>query len=62
MRSRVMERFVDFAAVAPEARDAFRFATAGKLREVLAEVGATAPSECLLQFKIQAPISVEDLL
>jgi hypothetical protein len=32
----------------------------GKLRDVLAEAGAMAPSERLLQFTVQAPISVED--
>jgi hypothetical protein len=40
--------------------DAFRFAGLGKLRKVLDEAGATALSERLLQFTIQAPISVED--
>lgn len=59
--SRVMERFVDSPPLAPDAPDAFRFATPGKLGDVLREAGATAPSERLLQFKIQAPISVEDL-
>ncbi len=58
--SRVMERFVDSAPLAPDAPDAFRFATPGKLRHVLIEAGAMAPSERLLQFTIQAPISVED--
>jgi ubiquinone/menaquinone biosynthesis C-methylase UbiE len=59
--SRVMERFVDAPSPAPDAPDAFRFATPGKLRNVLTEAGAMAASERLLQFAIQAPISVEDL-
>jgi len=59
--SRVMERFVDSPPLAPNAPDAFRFATPGKLRDVLTEAGAMAPSERLLQFTIQAPISVEEL-
>ena len=59
--SRVMERFVDSPPLAPDAPDAFRFATPGKLRDVLTEAGAMAPSERLLQFTIRAPISVEDL-
>src|SRR5580658_1813660 len=59
--SRVMERFVDSPPVAPDAPDAFRFASPGKLRDVLTEAGAVAPSERLLRFTIQAPISVEDL-
>jgi ubiquinone/menaquinone biosynthesis C-methylase UbiE len=55
--SRVIERYVDSPPLAP---DAFRFASPGKLRDVLAEAGAMAPAERLLQFAIQAPISVED--
>jgi SAM-dependent methyltransferase len=58
--SRVMERYAASPPPAPDAPDAFRFASPGKLRDVLAEAGAIAPSERLLQFAIQAPISVED--
>ncbi len=58
--SRVIERYVDSPPLAPDAPDAFRFASPGKLRDVLAEAGAMAPAERLLQFAIQAPISVED--
>ncbi len=58
--SRVIERYVDSPPPAPDAPDAFRFARPGKLAEVLAEAGAMAPSERLLQFTIQAPLSVED--
>ena len=58
--SRVIERYVDSPPPAPDDPDAFRFASPGKLRDVLGEVGAMAPSERLLQFTIQAPISVED--
>src|SRR5712691_4050889 len=57
---RVIERYVDSPLPAPEAPDPFRFASPGKLRDVLAEAGATAPSERLLRFTIQAPISAED--
>ena len=57
---RVIERYVDSPPPAPDAPDAFRFANPGKLRDVLAEAGATTPSERLLQFRVQAPISVED--
>jgi hypothetical protein len=32
----------------------------GKVRNILGEAGAVAPSERLLQFTIQAPVSVED--
>jgi ubiquinone/menaquinone biosynthesis C-methylase UbiE len=58
--SRVIERYVDSPPLAPDALDAFRFARPGKLKEVLAEAGAMDLSERLLQFRIQAPISVED--
>jgi ubiquinone/menaquinone biosynthesis C-methylase UbiE len=58
--SRVIDRYVDSPPLVPDALDAFRFARPGKLLEVLAEAGAMAPSERLLQFTIQAPISVED--
>ena len=58
--SRVMERFVDSPPLAPDAPDAFRFAIPGKLRDLLTVAGAMAPSERLLQFTIQAPISVDD--
>jgi ubiquinone/menaquinone biosynthesis C-methylase UbiE len=58
--SRVIERYVDSPPSAPDAPDPFRFASPGKLRDVLAEAGAMAPSERLLQFTVQAPISVED--
>ena len=58
--SRVIERYVESPPLAPDAPDAFRFARPGKLAEVLTEAGAVAPSERLLQFAIQATISVED--
>ncbi len=57
---RVIERYVDSPPPAPDAPDAFRFASPGKLRDVLGEAGAIAPSERLLQFTIHVPISVED--
>jgi SAM-dependent methyltransferase len=58
--SRVVERFIDSPPPAPDAPDAFRFATPGKLRDVFVEAGAIAPSERLLQFTIRAPLSPED--
>jgi hypothetical protein len=48
--SRVIEGYVDSPPPAPDAPDPFRFASPGKLRDVLAESGAMAPSERLLQF------------
>ena len=58
--SRVMDRYVDAPPVEPEAPDAFRFAPRGKLMEVFSEAGAVDRSERLLQFRIEAPVSVED--
>jgi ubiquinone/menaquinone biosynthesis C-methylase UbiE len=57
---RVIERYIDSPRPAPDAPDAFRFATPGKLRDVLTEAGAIGQSERLLQFTVQAQISVED--
>jgi SAM-dependent methyltransferase len=58
--SQVMDRFVDSPPPGPDDPDAFRFASPGKLQAVLTEAGAIAPSERVLRFTIQAPISVED--
>lgn len=58
--SRVMDRYVDAPPVEPEAPDAFRFAPRGKLMEVSAGAGVVARSERVLQFRIEAPVSVED--
>jgi SAM-dependent methyltransferase len=57
---RVIEQYVDSPPPAPDAPDAFRFASPGKLRDVLGNAGALVPSERLLQFTIRAPVSVED--
>ncbi len=58
--SRVIDRHVESPPLAPDALDAFRFATPGKLRTILDEAGSTSVSERLLQFRIQAAISLED--
>ena len=58
--SRVIDRYVESPPLAPDALDAFRFATPGKLRAILSEAGAISVSERLLQFRIQAAISLED--
>lgn len=58
--SQVMDRFVVSTPPGPDDPDAFRFATPGKLLSVLAETGAIAPSERMLRFAIQAPMSVEE--
>jgi ubiquinone/menaquinone biosynthesis C-methylase UbiE len=58
--ARVIDRYVDSPPPAPDAPDAFRFASPGKLRDVLTEAGAMAPRERVLQFTIQAALPVED--
>jgi SAM-dependent methyltransferase len=58
--SRVIDRYIESPPLAPDALDAFRFATPGKLRTRLNEAGAVSVSERLLQFPIQAAISLED--
>jgi hypothetical protein len=56
----VIERYVASSPPVPDAPDAFRFATPGKLQAVLSEAGVVGISERMLRFSIQAPISVED--
>jgi SAM-dependent methyltransferase len=58
--SRAVQQFIDTPPPEPDAPDAFRFASPGKLRDVLVEAGATAASERLLQFTIRAAVSPED--
>jgi ubiquinone/menaquinone biosynthesis C-methylase UbiE len=58
--SRVIDRYVDSPPPDPDALDAFRFASSGKLREILNEAGVRTPNERLLQFTIHAPMSVAD--
>ena len=58
--SQVIDRFIESPPPAPDAPDAFRFATPGQLRDVLAEAGVMAPAERLLKFNIQAPVSAEE--
>jgi SAM-dependent methyltransferase len=56
----VVEKYVASSPPAPDAPDAFRFATPGKLQAVLSEAGVAQISERMLRFAIEAPISVED--
>jgi ubiquinone/menaquinone biosynthesis C-methylase UbiE len=58
--SRVVDRHVPSPPPEPDALDAFRFATPGKLLKFVNEAGASNVSERLLQFNIAAPISAED--
>ena len=59
--SQVIDRFLDSSPLEPDA-DPFRFAPPGLLRDVLAQAGAMDPSERVLQFKIEAPLSPQDFL
>ena len=58
--SRVVDRFIDPPPVAPDAPDAFRFATPGQLLKICDQAGVVSPVERVLQFKIDAPVPVED--
>ncbi len=60
--SRIMDRFVEPTPVEPDTPDAFRFATQGKLAELLTAAGVADPSERLFQFAIEAPMPAEDFL
>jgi ubiquinone/menaquinone biosynthesis C-methylase UbiE len=56
----VIDRYVEPTPIEPDALEAFRFATPGKLLRFLVEAGVAAPSERLLKFKIEASLAVED--
>lgn len=56
----IIDRFVDPSPLEPDAPDAFRFASPGKLLAILSQAGVAAPTERVLKFKIEAPVSVEE--
>jgi SAM-dependent methyltransferase len=58
--SRVIDLYVEPTPLEPDALDAFRFANPGKLLDLLRAAGAENPTERILQFTIDAPISLED--
>jgi ubiquinone/menaquinone biosynthesis C-methylase UbiE len=58
--SRVVDRYVQSTPTDPNAPDAFRFAERGKLRNILDEAGVVRPSERVLEFRIEAPVSLDD--
>jgi ubiquinone/menaquinone biosynthesis C-methylase UbiE len=60
--ARVIEQYVGSPPPEPGAPDPFRFACEGTLREILVEAGAVLPSERLLRFAMEAPLSAEDFL
>jgi ubiquinone/menaquinone biosynthesis C-methylase UbiE len=58
--SRVIDRHIESPPLAPDAPDAFRFANPGKLLKLFHQAGVADPRERLLQFTIQAPMSLEE--
>ncbi len=60
--SRVIDRYVDSPPSKPDALDAFRFASPGRLREILNEAAVTSVTERLLRFQIHAPMPMEHYL
>jgi ubiquinone/menaquinone biosynthesis C-methylase UbiE len=58
--ARVIDRYVPPEPVPPDSLEAFRFAAPGKLVNVLNEAGAAEVRERILQFRIEAPGSVDD--
>jgi SAM-dependent methyltransferase len=58
--SRIVDRFAPEPELPPDAPEAFRFATPGKLRSIVGEAGARDVSERLFHFSIDAPLTVEE--
>lgn len=58
--ARIMGQYVEQPPVAPDTPDTFRFAERGKLRDILIAAGVAAPTERLLQFNTDVPLSIED--
>jgi SAM-dependent methyltransferase len=56
----VVSRHVQLQPSPPDARGAFRYAVPGKLADLLARAGATAVSERVLDFRIEAPVGIAD--
>lgn len=58
--SRVVDQYVDSPPPEPDALDTFRYAPLGKLLDVLREAGVSDPTERMLWFTIDVPMSVDD--
>ena len=58
----VMDQFIPSPPLEPDAPDAFRFASRGKLLAIFREAGVVMPTERLLQCKIEAAVPVEEFL
>ncbi len=59
MVPRIIDQYVDSTPPPTDAPDTYRFASPGKLRDVVAEAGVTAVSERLLPFPIELPVSFD---
>ena len=58
--SNIIDRFVDPTPIEQDAPDAFRFASPGKLLALFSQAGVATPTERILKFQIEAPVSVEE--
>ena len=56
----VLDRYIESPPEVPDAPSAFRFAQPGKLAALLTEAGAVDVQEQLLEFQIEAPVSLND--
>jgi len=58
--ARIMDRVAPEPPLPPDAPDAFRFAVPGKLRDIVAEAGASDVAERVFRFSINARLSGEE--
>lgn len=58
--TKVISRYVDTPPEDPDAPGAFRFAEPGKLARLLTEAGATDVTERELNYRLEAPVSLEE--
>ncbi len=58
--SRVVDRYIESPPLPPDAPDAFRFASPGKLLKIFEKAGVAAPTERLFKFNIEAQLPPED--
>lgn len=58
--AQVIDRHIPSPPLAPDALDAFRFASQGKLLAILEGAGVAGVGERLLRFTIEAPVPVEE--
>ena len=56
----VVSRYAPPSPTAPDARGPFRYAAPGKLAGLLARAGATAVSERVFDFRIEAPVALAE--